>query len=263
MSPSPGGGAEAPGTPSRRSLPSPYDLLASRPDRSRPFLTGYDGPDVCTELSVATTTNAVAKAAGLLRDELGLEPGDRLSVDLPLHWQLPVWALAGLSCGLVVGRMITQEVDARILGPEGLGDLVAGGPARAQEVLGCACDAFGMPVRGGVPEGVLDVALAVRAHPDVFVPEPAATRRAAVLLPDATGRLVTRGWAELVAEGSDESVGARTWVSAEEGTSAGTLLRRAAVDPVLRAGSVVLARNLSAAEVDRLRTVQGATPARE
>ncbi len=86
-------------------------------------MTSYDGPDSSIELSVTTTMNAVAKAAGLLRDELGLVPGDRLSVDLPVHWQFPVWTLAGLTAGLVCGRGVGDRVAARIVGPAGLAEL--------------------------------------------------------------------------------------------------------------------------------------------
>ena len=38
------------------------------------------------ELSVTTVDNWVAKTAGLLADELGVEAGDVVDVDLPAHW---------------------------------------------------------------------------------------------------------------------------------------------------------------------------------
>ena len=76
------------------------DLLAARL-RSRPgdpLVTFYD--DVTgerTELSVATYANWVAKTASLLVDELGLDRGDRLLVDLPAHWLGPVFLGAAWS----------------------------------------------------------------------------------------------------------------------------------------------------------------------
>lgn len=244
-------------------LRSPYELLATRRDASRPFVTSYDGPDSCTELSALTAANAIAKAAGLLRDELGLEPGARLSVDLPVHWQLPVWVLAGLTAGLLVTRHDPDTVEARVVGPEGVAGIAAGEDPRADEVLGCACDAFGMPLRSALPAGAIDVSVAVRAHPDVFRPEPDAVRQAALLLPGGgTGDQLVKTWTELVGEGPSEEPGTRTWVSAEDLASAGLpdslLLRRAATDPVLRGGSVVLARNISTPETERLLIVQGA-----
>jgi uncharacterized protein (TIGR03089 family) len=243
-------------------LRSPYELVTARRDASRPFVTSYDGADSCIELSAVTAGNAIAKAAGLLRDELGLEPGARVSVDLPVHWQLPVWVLAGLTTGLLVGRNEPDTVEGRIVGPEGLAAIAAGEDARADEVLACACDAFGMPLRGAVPAGVLDVSVAVRAHPDVFQPEPEALRESALLLPGGVQDEYLTTWAELVGQSPLPKPGARTWVSAEDLASAGLperlLLRCAATDPVLRGGSVVLARNLSHEEAERLRAVQGA-----
>lgn len=231
---------------------APYDVLAARPDRSSPFVTGYDGPVQCTELSVASALNAVAKAGGLLRDELGLAPGDRLSVDLPLHWQLPVWTLASLSVGLVCGYRLTGPVAARLLGPDGLDGLSRGADPRADEVLGCACDALGLPVPGGVPAGVVDVGVSARAHPDVLAVDPGATSSAALVTPDTT-----LSWVELLAAGSSEPAGLRTWVG-DGVTPTGLLLRRCAVDPLLRAGSVVVARGVPADEAARLAQLQRA-----
>jgi uncharacterized protein (TIGR03089 family) len=249
--------------------PAPYDLLASRTDRSSPFVTGYDGPTQVVELSVVTSLNNVAKAAGLLRDEVGLAPGDRLSLDLPLHWQLPMWILAGLSVGLQCGYRTPGRVEARLVGPQGLERLAAGAPPDADEVLGCSCDAFGMPVPGGVPMGVIDVGVAARAHPDVLSVEPAAVASAAILLPEVRPEAVVAGyravrWSDLVAAGPLDPPGARTWVTVEALSAAGlppaALLRRAAIDPLLRVGSVVLARRVPPADAARLRSLQGAVP---
>lgn len=250
---------------------TPYELLGTRPDQTQPFLTSYDGADSCTELSVTTTRNALAKAAGLLRDELGLAPGDRLSIDLPVHWQLAVWTLAGLTAGLVVGARVAQHVEARLLGPDALPALADGEAPRADEVLASSCDAFGMPVRGGVPAGVIDVGIAARAHPDVFQVEPGAAQQAGLLLPagpDAStlaspGVLQVVGWPTILATRLEDPTAARSWVSEERSATGGAgsaeLLRRAAVDPLLRGGSVVLARHVTSADAERLRVLQGAT----
>ena len=56
-----------------------------------PLVTFYDldsGERV--ELSGTTWVNWAAKVAGLLTDELDLERGDRLLVDLGAHWQTSV-----------------------------------------------------------------------------------------------------------------------------------------------------------------------------
>jgi len=76
-----------------------------RRDGSRPFITAYDGDGGRVELSIATTANWVAKTAGYLADEVGIEPGDRVAVDPALHWLTAVVALAGWAVGadVVVG----------------------------------------------------------------------------------------------------------------------------------------------------------------
>lgn len=86
-------------------VPTPWDLLETelRRDGSRPFLTFYDASDgERVELSVTTTANWVAKTANYLVDELGADPGDTLSVRLPLHWSAAVFLLAAWAAGLEV-----------------------------------------------------------------------------------------------------------------------------------------------------------------
>ncbi|HVV77889.1 MAG TPA: TIGR03089 family protein [Mycobacteriales bacterium] len=70
-----------------------------RRDGARPFITSYDGDGNRVELSVATTANWVAKAAGYLEDELGIEPGEPVTVEPALHWLTAVVLLAGWAVG--------------------------------------------------------------------------------------------------------------------------------------------------------------------
>lgn len=82
------------------------ELLAAqlRRDGTRPLFTYYDAASgERVELSVATTANWVAKTAGYLSDELGVDEGDLVSVILPLHWQAAVILLAAWSTGATVG----------------------------------------------------------------------------------------------------------------------------------------------------------------
>ena len=73
---------------------------ANREDAARPLITFYDDDTgERTELSVITTENWVAKTANLLVDDLGVVPGQRLGLALPLHWQGLVWAYAAWSAG--------------------------------------------------------------------------------------------------------------------------------------------------------------------
>jgi len=251
-------------------LATPYELLGEYPDRTRPMVTHYDGPDSRIELSVASVANAVAKASSMLRDGLGLAPGAVVSVDLPRHWQLPVWVLAALSVGATVGRGLAPgdpadgdtsspdlavrdavgPVDVRIVGPQGLAAIAAGAGWGADEVLASSCDAFGLPVPGGVPAGVIDI-VEVRAHPDQFSPEPGASAAAALMVLG-----VPRPWAQLQSSGIDEP-GARLWVDAD--TPAPVLLHAVAVEALLARGSVVIGSGLDGEQAARIRATESVT----
>jgi uncharacterized protein (TIGR03089 family) len=247
-----------------RAAPTPYELLLARPDRGAPFVTHYDGTGGRTELSVGSTANGVAKAAGLLRDGVGLAPGGVVSLDLPRHWQLPVWTLAALSVGARVGAELAGPVDVRLVGPAALAGLAAGADPHADEVLASACDAFGMPIPGGVPPGIIDVGLEARAHPDVLAVEPGAAD-AAVLVVD--GR--DQPWPALVARHAPAAgarasgsvgtpvPGPRIWLDATV-PDAGLLLA-VAVLPLLLGGSVVLDAGLPRDTAARTRDVEAVT----
>ncbi|MGB7983458.1 MAG: TIGR03089 family protein [Candidatus Nanopelagicales bacterium] len=230
---------------------TPYELLVGHPDRSRPMVTHYDGPDRRVELSVASVANAVAKAAGLLCDELGFAPGERVSVDLPRHWQLPVWVLAALSVGARCGRDLAGPVEVRVVGPDRLAELRAGAEPGAREVLACSCDSFGMPVPGGVPAGILDVGVEARAQPDVFFAQPQAAAAACL---HVGGDVVA--WPDLLAArpGAAGGPGPRLWV--DETTAAPRLLHAVAIAPLLTGGSVVIGTHLSPAQAERIRAVE-------
>lgn len=252
-----------PSVPRGTRTPSPYELLARYPDHSRPWVTHYAGPGSRVELSVATGATAVAKAAWLLRDGLGLAPGGEVSVDLPRHWQLPVWTLAALSVGARCGRALPGSVDARVVGPQG--------PALpADAVVACSCDSFGMPVPGGLPTGFVDAA-EVRAYPDVYAAEPGAADAASLVV---AGEPVP--WPDLLTAlseptpgtvppsrgplpGADGRVppGARLWV--DETTDEHRLQLAVSVAPVLALGSVVIATGLTGEDTARIRAIEAVT----
>lgn len=134
---------------------------------SQPLLTFYDlATGERMELSAASLENAVAKTAGLLRDELDVVPGERVAVHLPLHWQRAVWWAACHAVGAAfVPEGVAGDVDVCVFDRDHL-DLA--GAARDDVLV--SLEPFGLPSREPVPAGVIDHAFAARAHPDVFVP---------------------------------------------------------------------------------------------
>jgi uncharacterized protein (TIGR03089 family) len=225
---------------------TPYEILCRRPDQGRPLITGYWEPDQRTELSVATAANGVAKAAGFLRDELDVAQTATVSIDLPAHWQVGIWTLAALSVGARVGRKLPYEVEARICGPQAASEGEVRLPAR--DLIICACDAFGMPVPGGVPAGMLDAAIEVRAHPDRLAVDPGASGRATLLHPSRDW-----AWPDLLA--GDRARTDASWV--DEQLADQDLLMAVAVAPVLHSSRVVLGHGLTPERAAQVRRAEG------
>jgi uncharacterized protein (TIGR03089 family) len=149
---------------------TPSQLLADqcRRDGSRPFLTYYDlAAGERVELSMATTANWVAKTANFLTDEYGVDPGDPVTVQLPLHWQTAVVILACWSAGALLsweGAAVVTFATA---------DVTVDGDAVVLDLT---------------PMGA-DFSRLVAAQPDDFVPTVASGEdvvRAAADLPAAT-----------------------------------------------------------------------------
>lgn len=150
-----------------------HDVLSRRlrQDPGRPLVTFYDhetGERV--ELSVTTWANWVAKAGSLLVDELGLERGDRIGIDLPPHWLGTVFLGAAWSAGLVVvpEPEVGSDLAAVVCGP----DRVEGwaGEAPDTAVLACALLPLGVRFKDPLPAGVHDVGVEIWSQPDAFTP---------------------------------------------------------------------------------------------
>lgn len=140
-------------------------LLRAEP--GRPLITYYDhASEERTELSVTTYANWVAKTASLLVDELDLEAGDTIRVDLPAHWLGPVVLGAAWTAGLVVTW--GDDPDVVVCGPAGL----ARWASRADEVVvvASALHPLGLRFADPVPPGVHDLGVEVWSQPDAFVP---------------------------------------------------------------------------------------------
>ena len=138
------------------------DLLARRlaADPGQPLVTFYDdATGERTELSVKTYANWVSKTANLYADELMLDPGDAIRIDLPTHWLGPVFLGAAWSCGIEPD----EEADVAVVGPDGLAR-----PART--TVACALTPFATRFRDPLPPGVLDHGVLWPGQSDVFSP---------------------------------------------------------------------------------------------
>ncbi|MET8577044.1 TIGR03089 family protein [Streptomyces sp. NPDC005012] len=148
---------------------TPADLLRSAlaADPARPLVTFYDdATGERVELSVATFANWVAKTANYLQDELSAEPGDRLALLLPGHWQAAVWLMACHSTGVVAAPG----------GDAAAADLVVTGPDTLEDARACSGERVALALRplGGrfpqTPAGFRDYALEVPGMGDRFAP---------------------------------------------------------------------------------------------
>ncbi|MDQ1038227.1 uncharacterized protein (TIGR03089 family) [Streptomyces sp. V3I8] len=231
---------------------TPADLLRSAlaTDPARPLVTFYDdATGERVELSVATFANWVAKTANLLQGEMGAEPGERVALLLPAHWQTAVWLLACSSVGAV----------AELGGDAGAADHVVAGPGRFEDGLACSGERVALSLAplgrrfARVPDGYADYAVEVPGQGDVFRPYgPVDPESAALVVAGAelTGAEVVEraraGAAGLGLTGPGarllSSLSYDTW----EGVSAGLY------GPLAAGGSVVLCRNLDRLGEDAL-----------
>jgi uncharacterized protein (TIGR03089 family) len=143
------------------------DPLRTGPAAAQPLLTYYDdATGERIELSATTTANWAAKAANLLRDECDVEPGSRIALLLPAHWQTATALLAAWWCGAEVVADPT-DTDWVLCDADRVDLALAGTPSGG--VVALSLDAFGKGLTG-LPDGVLDFATEVRLHGDEFSP---------------------------------------------------------------------------------------------
>ncbi|QWF79270.1 TIGR03089 family protein [Amycolatopsis sp. CA-230715] len=134
-----------------------------RSSAARPLITHYDdAAGSRIELSVATTANWAAKTANWLVDEIDVEPGDDVVVDLPSHWQTAGVLLGAWWCG---ANVVRASDDARIA-------FVApgAGPTGAQATAIVALDPLGRGLGTPPTDGSLDYLNEARLAGDDFSP---------------------------------------------------------------------------------------------
>jgi uncharacterized protein (TIGR03089 family) len=247
------GGSLARVMPTTNTPRTPAGLLdaALRGDPGRPLVTFYDdATGERVELSVTTFANWVAKTANLLQGDLGAQPGDRLALLLPAHWQTAVWLLAGFSAGVVVAPG-GDPADA---------DLVVSGPDTLDAARACGGERVALALRplGGrfpqPPAGFADYAVEVPGQGDRFVPyAPVGPDAPALALPGegkvlTAAEVVDRARASAAALGLDRGARLLSGLSFDgwDGLAAGLLA------PLAADASVVLCRNLDQLPEDRL-----------
>ncbi len=139
-------------------------------DAGRPLVTFYDdATGERTELSVTTYANWVAKVASLLVDELEIEHGSRLRVDLPVHWLAPVVMGAAWAGGLEV--VWDGAADGVVTGPDGVGRWAE--EASRVPVVASALLPLAVRFSEPLPGGVHDLGVEVWSQPDAYVAWPA------------------------------------------------------------------------------------------
>ncbi|MFE9121559.1 TIGR03089 family protein [Streptomyces sp. NPDC007172] len=223
---------------------TPADLLRSAlaADPGRPLITFYDdATGERVELSVATFANWVAKTANLLQGDLAAEPGDRLALLLPAHWQSAVWLMACHSVGVTV----------EIGGDPGAADLVVSGPDTLEEARACTGERVALALRplGGrfpqPPAGFADYAVEVPSQGDRFAPFSPVDPDAPALAVDgeelSADELVARARAEAARLG----LGSGSRLLSALGYDGWAGLASGLYAPLASGGSVVLCRNLA------------------
>jgi uncharacterized protein (TIGR03089 family) len=212
-----------------RSFP---DLLAQRlrADPGRPLLTAYDEQTgERTELSAVTFANWVSKTANLLTDELMLDDGDTVLLDLPSHWLVPVFLGAAWSSGLRVTTDHAVAHDLVVCGPDSLTERASSGA----DVLACSLRPFAVRFAGPLPDGVVDYGLAWPGQSDVFAPVvPPGPETPAWAAPD-----VSHGDLLSAARASGHPSGVRLLTDLHPAAAHGV---PAFLAPLLHGGSVVL-----------------------
>ena len=118
-----------------------------------------------TELSVTTFANWVSKTANLYVDELMLDPGDLLRIDLPPHWLGPVFLAAAWTCGLE----LADAGGGRRRGRGRTGPGRSAGPGEPL-TLACSLTPFASRFTDPLPPGVLDHGVLWAGQSDVFIP---------------------------------------------------------------------------------------------
>jgi uncharacterized protein (TIGR03089 family) len=133
-------------------------------DPGQPLITAYDdATGERTELSVTTYVNWVSKTANLFVEELDLEAGDTVLLDLPPHWLVPVFLGAAWSAGLAVTTTPQERHGVAVCGPDTITKHEG-----TEHVIACSLLPFAVRFADPLPSEVLDYGLLWPGQSDVF-----------------------------------------------------------------------------------------------
>lgn len=183
-------------------------ILAADP--AGPRVTYYDdNSGERVELSAITLANWAAKTANMVRDEFAIEPGARVSVLLPAHWQTAAVLLGVWWAGAEVLLTADPDADLAMVTGDRLDDV-----DDVAEIAVLSLDAFGRPVPD-LPLGITDYATSVRVHGDQFIPSVAGSALAGRSVDDilaAAGESAARQ--EI--SGTDRVLSSAPWTTPDE-----------------------------------------------
>jgi len=146
----------------------------ARTSGADPLVTYYDlDSGERTELSATSFLNWVDKTSNLFVDELLLDPGAVVDLELartaPGHWVTLVIAMAAWQVGATVSVGATrpaEEPDLLVLGP----DWADHERGSADNVLACSLHPLGLGFNQPLPSDVMDFTLEVRGQSDLHSP---------------------------------------------------------------------------------------------
>lgn len=130
---------------------------------TKPLITYYDDrASTRVELSRATVANWAAKTANWLRDDRDVEPGTKVAVLLPAHWQTVGVLLGAWWCGASI-TPDPKQADVVFVAPKG--QLVG-----ASTVAVVGLDPLGRRLAEEPGHGMIDYLHEVPAYGDDFTP---------------------------------------------------------------------------------------------
>lgn len=171
-----------------------FDALLTA-DPAAPRLTVYnEATGARMDFSAQTLDNWASKIANMLEDELDLEDGALLAVDLPASWQAAVIIFGAIAARIDVEFTDTPGThDAVFTSPEKYDDWAGAG----MDVVLVSDDPFGRGIEesgGELPLGALDFGPVVRFYGDQYFGDSPAL--ADVVKERTSERLLSTGWTD-------------------------------------------------------------------